>query len=67
MNFKEAMTSLGEVKQYFLDLIVELSDGNICMKNDKFGIMVLNAYCALEMAHKPFQPLDDIICFEGND
>lgn len=66
MNFTEAMTSLEEVKQYFLDLLVKL-DGEVCLKNDKFGIMVLNAYCALEVACKPFRPINDIICFEGND
>ena len=60
------MTSLQEVKQYFIDLLVKLDD-EVCLKNDKFGIMVLNAYCAVEVACKQFSPVNDIICFDGFD
>ena len=66
MNFTEAMTSLEEVKQYLLDLLVKLND-EVCLKNDKFGIMVLNAYCALEVSSKTFRPVNDILCFDSGD
>lgn len=66
MNFKEAMISLEEIRQYFLDLLVELSGDKACLKSDKFGVMILNAYCAVEMACKPFRPVNDIIFLEEN-
>lgn len=67
MKFKEAIISLEEVKQYFLDMIVNLENDKVGMKSDKFGLLIFNAYCDIANACKHFQPVNDIIFSEDNE
>jgi hypothetical protein len=67
MNLKDAIKSLEEVKEYFRDLMIELAEDKSGLRSDRFADMIFRTYCSLEMAYKPFKPLDDVLCFDDSE
>ncbi len=64
MNLTEAISSLENLKEYFRNLVFELANDEAGVTSDRFASIVLNTYCALEMAFKPFKPIDDLFCLD---
>lgn len=67
MNLKDAIEPLQELKEYFRGLMMELAEDKSLLRNDRFGDIVFRTYCSLEMAYKPFKPLEDDFCFESSE
>jgi hypothetical protein len=66
MKLIEAISSLEALKDYFRNLVMELADDKYGATGDGFASIVLSTYCALEMAFKPFKPIDDLFCFNDD-
>jgi hypothetical protein len=64
MKLTEAISSLENIKEYFRNLVFELANDETGATSDRFASIVFNTYCALEVAFKPFKPIDDLSSFD---